>query len=79
MGKRLNQQRQDNLQPQRMKHAVDRIQQCGFTIHYQDNNKIMFMYKDNPVSFYPYSGWHSGKGIKDGRGLYVLLQQIKNG
>lgn len=29
------------------------------------------------VHFYPYSGWHTGKSINDGRGWNNLYNQIK--
>lgn len=77
MSKRLNQQRQQDLEPGRIKHAIKMIESFGYTIHYQDDKKIAFIYKENVIMYYPYSGWHTGKGITDGRGLYVLLKQIK--
>jgi hypothetical protein len=35
------------------------------------------MYKENEITYFPYSGWASGKGITDGRGLANLIKQIK--
>ena len=38
---------------------------------------LEFKYKGNTIKFYPYSGWHSGKGIKDGRGFQNLIKQLE--
>lgn len=74
---RLNIKRQEKLEPCRIEHAVKRIEQLGYEIIYRDNNTIKFIHKGQPVSFFPYSGWASGKTIQDGRGLYNLLKQIE--
>lgn len=77
MSNRLNKEREEYLQPIRMKVATDAINKLGLPITYQDGTKIVFIYGDFPVTFFPYSGWHTGKSIKDGRGLQNLLQQLK--
>lgn len=38
---------------------------------------IEFEYKGHIVKYFPYSGWATGKTIKDGRGLDNLLKQLK--
>lgn len=78
MSNRLDQERETRLQPQRMASCKDRLEQLGFVISYQDYNRLEFMFEGNKITFYPYSGWHSGKGIKDGRGFENLLGQIAN-
>lgn len=65
-------------QPERMAHAIKKITALGFVIDYQDNSKIQFMFKGNLITFFPYTGWHTGKGIIDGRGLWNLLKQLKS-
>jgi hypothetical protein len=35
------------------------------------------MFKNELVKFFPYSGWHTGKSIVDGRGIKKLLAQLK--
>lgn len=74
---RLDHDRQKKLEPQRMNIAVGQIQKLGFepTIIY--STKLSFEYKGNKITYFPYSGWHTGKGITDGRGLNRLLNQIK--
>jgi len=74
---RLNQERQEKLEPLRFEKAKEEIKKLGFEINYEDGKSLNFYHKDELVFYYPYSGWHSGKSIKDGRGLENLLKQIK--
>lgn len=76
MSKRLNQEREQKLQPLRIEHAKQAIEALGYSIT-SDHTTITFTFKGNLIHFFPYSGWHSGKGIKDGRGLSKLLKQIQ--
>lgn len=74
---RLNIERQKQLEPIRIEYAVERIKLLGYDIVYQDDKSIKFMYKGHIVTFFPYSGWATGKTIRDCRGLSKLLKQIK--
>lgn len=74
---RLDKERQDKLEPERMEYAIQEIEKLGYTITYKDRTRIKFGYMDEYVTLFPYSGWHTGKSIKDGRGLEKLLKQIK--
>ena len=76
MSKRLNQEREQRLQPERIKSAKAEIERLGFVIQFEDNTSLKFQYLGNLITFFPYSGWFSGKGVKDGRGLKNLLEQI---
>mgnify|MGYP003608629210 FL=1 len=76
MSKRLNQEREQKLQPERIKSAKAEIERLGFVIQFEDNTSLKFQYLGNLITFFPYSGWFSGKGVKDGRGLKNLLEQI---
>jgi hypothetical protein len=60
-----------------MEVAALAIQKLGYTIIHQDYTELRFMYNNELVKFYPYSGWHTGRSIRDGRGLQELLNQIK--
>lgn len=75
--KRLNQDRQNKLQPIRMDFAKTKISALGYTIE-SDDTKLWFTSKGERVTYFPYSGWASGKSIQDGRGIYKLLEQIQN-
>lgn len=78
MSNRIDQEREARLQPKRMEVARAAIENLGYKITFQDETKINFWYKGDAVHYYPYSGWATGKGIKDGRGLQHLLEQIKH-
>lgn len=60
----------------RMQEAVVRITELGYNVEHDDST-LIFQFKGHPVYYYPRTGWHSGKTIKDGRGLDKLLKQIK--
>lgn len=77
MSSRLDKEREERLQPKRMEVAKAAIENLGYKITHEDETKLIFDYKKIPVSYYPYSGWATGKHIKDGRGLEHLLNQIK--
>lgn len=75
---RLDIERQRELEPIRIKETREALEKIGVEITYQDNAKFMFFHKGENVVFFPYSGWHSGKSIKDSRGFAKLLKQINH-
>jgi len=76
---RLNIERQKKLEPFRMNTAKKNIQELGYNVTVISKTCLMFEYKGSIISYYPYSGWATGKTINDGRGLDNLLKQITNG
>ncbi len=78
MSNRLDKEREQKLQPERMEYAIREIEKLGYVIEHKDMTKIQFIFKDHYVTLYPYSGWHTGRSIKDGRGIDNLLKQLKN-
>lgn len=78
MSKRLNIERQQQLEPERIKYAKEQIEKLGYEITYECDTRIDFIFKGSTIQFYPYSGWHTGKTIIDGRGINKLINQIKN-
>lgn len=52
------------------------ITNLGLKITSITQKMIKFEFKGHTVRFYPYSGWATGKSIKDGRGLDNLLKQL---
>jgi len=76
MSNRLNQEREKELQPKRMQTAKAALLNIGFLVIYEDETRIEFYHNNEVVRYYPYSGWHTGKSIKDGRGLQHLLKQL---
>lgn len=62
----------------RAKYATNKLQALGYEVHYREDQKcIEFIYRGSIVRFYPYTGWHTGKAIQDGRGINKLLKQLK--
>lgn len=76
MSKRLNQEREKRLQPKRMQTAINKISGLGYELFDVTEKSISFLFKGNKVTYWPYSGWASGKTINDDRGLTKLLHQI---
>jgi hypothetical protein len=74
---RLDSERQAALEPSRMEFAIGKIEKLGYDITFRDSTKFKFKFKGEIITFYPYSGWATGKTIEDGRGLHNLLMQIK--
>lgn len=75
MSNRLDKEREAELQPKRIEYAVKELIKRGYSC-VSDKTKIQFFYKQQLVTFYPYSGWFSGKTVKDGRGIEKLLKQL---
>jgi hypothetical protein len=73
---RLDKDREQELQPKRMKYAISEIQKLGLEITDKTETSIVFAFKGSFVTFYPYSGWATGETIKDGRGIENLLKQL---
>lgn len=73
---RLDIERQLAEEPKRFVFAINEIQKLGYVITKKDSHKLQFQYKGLTVRLWPYSGWHSGKSIKEGRGINKLLNQI---
>lgn len=74
---RLDIERQNELEPKRMEIARNAIEDLGYDIFFSDQTVLVFIFHGATVQYYPYSGWHTGKTITDGRGLQKLLKQIK--
>jgi hypothetical protein len=76
MSNRLDKERQERLEPLRLQTAALKIQEMGFDVTVTQN-EILFIFKGSIVRFFPYTGWATGKTIKDGRGLEKLLKQLQ--
>lgn len=77
MSNRLDQEKEAELSPKRMEYAFTKINNAGYDILHSDSTKLIFEFNGHQVTLFPYSGWHTGKSITDGRGLQKLLKQIK--
>lgn len=78
---RLDIDRQKELEHLRIDYAKKCIRSLGIEItkdvSIENKTFFEFNWKGGTVRVYPYSGWHTGKTIKDGRGLGNLLKQLK--
>lgn len=62
----------------RKDYAEKLLTELGYDVIWQnENQRFEFTFKGERVWLYPYTGWHTGKTIKDGRGISNLLKQIK--
>ncbi len=77
MSNRLNTERRATLSPERMKYAKEQIEALGYSVTERDDNAICFDFKGCPVVIFVYSGWFTGRSVKDGRGIGNLLKQLK--
>ena len=75
---RLDKDRENELQPKRMEYSIEQIGKAGYEILYSDKTRVEFEFNGAIVKFFPYSGWHTGKTIVDGRDISKLLKQIQN-
>lgn len=64
-------------EPYRIQKAVLILKEKGFNPVYCPAIKaVKFIYRGNEITFFPYKGWFSGKGINDGRGIENLIKQL---
>jgi len=78
MSNRLNKEREEKLQPVRIEFALVKLAEIGITPIFVSDSSIQFIYNGAKIILYPYSGWFTGKGITDGRGIDKLLKQLKH-
>lgn len=75
--KRLDTDRQNELEPKRVEYAIEKLAELNIVAIRVTDKELEFKWKGNMIKLFPYSGWFTGKGIKDGRGLQNLLKQLK--
>lgn len=75
--KEIRQQKRDENEPSRWDYVVKVLKEKGYSpIQDHAQKCIRFELRGNMVTVWPYKGWFSGKGVKDGRGIKKLLRQI---
>lgn len=73
----LLKERRQSKEGDRIAYAKRRFEEKGIVYIYNENQKaIEFAYKGCIIRFFPYTGWASGRTIKDCRGIENLLKQI---
>lgn len=68
---------ESDLKHKRMQIALCEIFDAGYEPEQINASEIQFEFKGSIVRFYPFSGWATGKTIRDGRGIKKLIEQIK--
>jgi len=76
MSNRLNKKREAELQPERMDSCQKELENMGIYVIRHSDTELRFAHRGHIVKFFPYSGWHTGKSIKDGRGFKNLVKQL---
>lgn len=74
---KLDKERQEYLEPERMVYAIQKLKEAGYEAINITDHSLQFYFKGQPVTLFPYTGWHTGKTITDGRGLNNILKQLK--
>lgn len=75
---RLNTERQNKLEPKRMAYAHEHLTTLTeVDIIETTDKRIVFKFKGEKVTLYPYSGYFNGKSVRAGRGIDYLLDQLK--
>lgn len=66
---------------ERASYAINKLSKLGFNpkIVSSDNERIElnFIYKNNEIKLFPYTGWFQGKAIVANRGIHKLIKQLK--
>jgi hypothetical protein len=74
---RLNTDRQEKLEPLRVATALSFFGKLKTVSDIRSSARLIeFTYNGNVIKYFPYSGWATGVGIEDGRGLQNLLNQL---
>ena len=60
-----------------MDFAIKQLTELGYKVTTEQNHAISIIFKGERVMVYPYTGWFTGKTVKDGRGIKNLLKLIK--
>ncbi len=62
----------------RRRTAEKRLHDLGFVTQWDEMSRcIAFQHNESIIRFWPWKGWFSGRGVKDGRGLDKLIKQLK--
>ena len=73
----LGLKKRNENEPGRWEYVMKELRSRGYQPTEDPQNKcIRFVLNGNTITVWPYKGWFSGKGVKDGRGIAKLLKQI---
>lgn len=72
------QEQRQRKERSRMDYCKRQIEALGYPVTvYPDGKKLTFELNGNTITVFPYKGWCTGKGIKDGRGIQNLLNRLR--
>ncbi len=75
--KELSLKNRSGKEPGRWEYVVKVLKERNYNpVEDRENKCIRFSFQGNTITVWPYKGWFSGKGVKDGRGIAKLLKQI---
>lgn len=75
--KSIDKERALIIESKRKEYAIEQIEKSlGYKLTFESENELRFMFNGSEIKFFPYTGWATGKTIKDGRGLNNLLKQL---
>lgn len=75
----ISKHRREMLQDGRVDFAIRELTKMGFDVKLLGKATLEFEFGGHTVRFFPYTGWHAGKSIKDGRGWKNLRKQLVKG
>jgi len=66
------------LEPKMIAEALKTFQSLGIEPKLVKKGVMMvFEHKGSDIQFFPYTGWYSGKSVRDGRGINNLVRILK--
>ena len=64
-------------EPGRREFVISELRRRGYSPEWDaDAKAVRFTHNGNTITVWPYKGFFSGKGVKDGRGIRKLLKQL---
>lgn len=64
-------------EPGRREYVISELRKRGYEPVWDAGAKaVRFTHRGNTITVWPYKGFFSGKGVKDGRGIRKLLNQL---
>lgn len=78
MGSNISNERRERLEPGRMTNAKNAFRERSIPFVQLDEKTLEFEFGGHVNTYFVYTGWATGKGITDGRGLKKLLKQFEN-
>jgi hypothetical protein len=77
MSKRLDQERQKQLEPKRVEYAEEKLAELGISCVRLTDGELQFEWEGSVIKLFAYSGWWQGNGITPGRGIDNLIKRLK--